>query len=259
MGQIIQLPLRPAGFPDTAAALDPAECTLLTAIRWWVDAYRRDEDPMPRLCQGLETAGASDAAFSVNALMATIARPVQQPITIHCPRCPHLSDDERHLLHAASLAQAGDGRLAENALRAALLSAQGAEFALGPLWGLGGLFAEAGLFFRRRRPPAAGLSTVAAEPSLPSTFRKPSIDRRTFMERHLSTGVATIVALMAAYRSASGRGACDPMEHADSAVKHVAPRDQVGDWLLSLARRRALSGDMAAACARRGEKNQCDS
>jgi hypothetical protein len=30
-----------------------------------------------------------------------------------------------------------------------------AEFALAPLWGLGD-FAEAGLFFRRRRPPAEG-------------------------------------------------------------------------------------------------------
>jgi hypothetical protein len=39
------------GYPDNAAALDPAECILLTAIRRWVDSY---EDPMPRLCQGLE-------------------------------------------------------------------------------------------------------------------------------------------------------------------------------------------------------------
>ena len=57
MGQIIQLTLSPAEYPDNAAALAPAECILLIAICWWVDSYRRDEDPMPRLCQGLEAAG----------------------------------------------------------------------------------------------------------------------------------------------------------------------------------------------------------
>jgi hypothetical protein len=169
VGQIIQLPLSQAAYPDRAAALDPAEYILLIAIRWWVDSYRRNEDPMPRLCQGLEAAGTCDAAFSVASLMAILARTVQQPITIHCPRCPHVSADERRLLHAVSLTQAGDGHLAEKALRIALLSAQGAEFALGPLRGLGELFAEAGFFFRRRRAPAAEQAAAAAvEPWSPS-------------------------------------------------------------------------------------------
>jgi hypothetical protein len=57
-----------------------------------------------------------------------IARTGRQPIAIHCPRCPHVSDDERLLLHAASLTQAGHSHMAEKALCAALLSAQGAEF-----------------------------------------------------------------------------------------------------------------------------------
>jgi hypothetical protein len=50
------------------------------------------------------------------------------------------------------------------------------------------------------------------------------------MERHLSTGVATIVALMAATRTAFGRVDIpfDPMEDADFLAEHVAPRDQVG-------------------------------
>jgi hypothetical protein len=171
VGQIIQLPLSSAAYPDTPAALDPAEHALLTAIRWWVDAYRRDEDPMPRLCQGLEMAGMCDAAISLDAWMAIIARTVQQPIAIHCPRCPDLSDDERHLLHAASLAQVGDSLLAQKALRTALLSGQGAEFALGPLQGLGELFSEAGWFFRQRRPPVADRPpTAAVEPWVPSTF-----------------------------------------------------------------------------------------
>ncbi len=177
MGQIIQLPLRPAGYPNHSAALDPAECVLLIAIRWWVDSYRRDEDPMPRLCQGLEAAGTSDAAFSVDALMAIITRTVRRPIAIHCPRCPHVSDDERRLLHAASLTQAGNSDLAGKALCTALLSAQGAEFALGPLQGLGELFAEAGFFFRQRRSPVMERTpATAVEPWSPRCPRQRSID-----------------------------------------------------------------------------------
>jgi hypothetical protein len=67
------------------------------------------------------------------------------------------------------------------------------------------------------------------------------------MERHLSTGVATIVALMAARRAASGPAHIpfDPAEDADFGAEHVAPRDQVGDWLLSLARRGALTREKA--------------
>ena len=75
---------------------------------------------------------------------------MRRPITIHCPLCSTVSEDEKHLLHAASLAQAGPGDTAERALRTTLLSAQGAEFALGTLEGLGALFAQAGLLFRRR-------------------------------------------------------------------------------------------------------------
>src|SRR5262249_15997070 len=77
-------------------------------------------------------------------------RAVRRPIAVHCPLCGAVSDDEKHLLHAASLVQSGPSELAERALRTALLSAPGAEFALGPLEGLGALFAAAGLLFRRR-------------------------------------------------------------------------------------------------------------
>jgi hypothetical protein len=168
MGQIVQLPVAAAGYPNTSTALDPAEGLLLIAIRRWVAAYRSGEDPIPRLSHDLEAAGTRDAALSIDALMAIVARTVRQPISIHCPHCPHLSADEKHLLHAASLAQAGDGDLAERALRTALLSAKGAEFALGPLEGLGELFAVARLFFRRRRPPVGDHAPIdGAEPWIP--------------------------------------------------------------------------------------------
>ncbi len=154
MGQVIAFPVPPTSYPDRAADLDHAECVLLIAIRSWVDCYKLGEDPIPRLCQGLEIAGAPDAAFSIDGLMTVVARSVVRPVEIHCLRCPQLSDDEKNLLRAASLAQADDGELAEKVLRTCLLSAQGAEFAIGPLEGLAELFAQARLFLCRRRLPA---------------------------------------------------------------------------------------------------------
>jgi hypothetical protein len=151
MGQIIAFPLPPTPYPDLAADLDRAECILLIAIRWWVTSIRQQEDPIPRLCQALENAGAAGAAFPIDGLMTIVSRVVTRPVDIHCPRCPCLSRDEQHLLRAASLMQAGDRDLAEKVLRTSLLSAQGAEFALGPLEGLGTLFAQARLFLSRRR------------------------------------------------------------------------------------------------------------
>jgi hypothetical protein len=172
MGQIIQLFVSPSGYPDISAALDPAECVLLIAIRWWVADFRQGNDPLPRLCQAMDTAGAHDAAFSVDQLMAVFIRSARRPIAIHCPQCRGLSADEKHLLHAASLVQAGESRLAERALRTALLSAQGAEFALGPLQGLGELFAQARLFFRRRRLAVAEQPTKAVDPRRSSVLRE---------------------------------------------------------------------------------------
>jgi hypothetical protein len=162
MGQVIPFTAAPPTYPGRTSLLDAAECALLIAIRWWAAAFRQGGDPMPRMRQDLEIAGARDAAFSVDGLMTVVARTVRQPIAVHCPRCPHLSDDEAHLLHAASLAQAGERDLAERALRTALLSAPGAEFALGPLEGLGELFAEARLLFTRRRSPTEQVSPPGA-------------------------------------------------------------------------------------------------
>jgi hypothetical protein len=164
MGRIIHLQLPPA-YPDRSAELDQAECVLLIALRWWVTDHQRGIDPLPRLCEILGETGAHDTAFSVDRLMSVVARSARQPIAIHCPCCPHLSDDEKNLLHAVYLAQTGDAQRAEKALRTALLSAQGAEFALGPLEGIGELFAMARLLFRRRLPPATGdITEQAVEP-----------------------------------------------------------------------------------------------
>lgn len=151
MGQVIAFPALASPYPDRAADLDRAECVLLVAVRSWVASYRIGEDPLPCLFPGLETAGAHDAAFSIDRLMEVVARSVTRPAEIHCPGCPQLSSDEKNLLHAASLAQAEESLLARRTLRTTLLSAQGAEFAIGPLEGLAELFTQARLFLSRRR------------------------------------------------------------------------------------------------------------
>lgn len=153
MGQVIHLVTPSTAYPDATAGLEPAESVLLLAIRWWVADHREGADPLPRLCAALGIAGPHDAAFAVDRLMSVITRTAKHPVAIHCPRCPNISGDEQHLLHATSLTQAGCGGLAERVLRTALLSAGGAEFALAPLEGLAELFAEARLLFRRRLLP----------------------------------------------------------------------------------------------------------
>lgn len=167
MGQILRLPLPPAHYPRTTSALAPAESVFLLGLRWWVADFRQGTDPLPRLCQAMDTAGAHDAAFSVDRLMGVIARTARRQIDVHCPRCPHLSDDEKTLLYAASTVQAGDNALADRVLRTTLLSASGAEFALGPLEGLCELFAEVKLFFARRRSPAMPELPEAWSPGMP--------------------------------------------------------------------------------------------
>ncbi len=166
MGRVIHLPDIQPALPDAVAALDPAEATLVRAIRSWVADHLGGNDPLPHLLRSLDAAGAHDAAFSIDRLMGILARTARRVIAIHCPRCPQLSADEKRLLHAAGLAQVGESELAERVLRRALLSAQGAEVALGPLEGLGRLFAEARLFFRQRRPP----NMDVASPDVPEVW-----------------------------------------------------------------------------------------
>ena len=151
MGRILPFAARVLrAYPTAVEALDPAEGMLLLGLRLWAAEARRAEDPMPRLRQVMAMAGAPDAAASVDALMRVVAPTARRPVELGCPRCPHLAPDEQRLLHVARLAQDGETRLAEEALRAGMLSGVGAEFAIGPLEGIGEIFAQAGLGLRPR-------------------------------------------------------------------------------------------------------------
>jgi hypothetical protein len=171
MGQVIPFTAAPPAYPARTSLLDAAECILLGAIRWWATTLRHSDDPMPRLRQNLEIADACGAAFSADGLMTIVARIIRQPIAVHCPHRLHLSVEEAHLLHATSLSQAGERSLAERALRTALLSAPGAEFALDPLEGLSELFAVARRLFSRRRPLGEAMSRAGAV----ETWRSPVV------------------------------------------------------------------------------------
>lgn len=144
MGQIIRLP----AYPDGAIDLNKAKYLLLVAIRWWVKDHRSAQDARPRLTERMQHADAKDAALSIDSQMTIVSRGMRRPIEMHCPGCGKISGDEKQLLAAAALAQAGQAQLAARVLRTMLLSAQGTEFALGPLEGLGIVFARAMLILR---------------------------------------------------------------------------------------------------------------
>jgi hypothetical protein len=154
MGQVIRFPTPLDAYPSNSSDLDDAEGILLLGLRWWVKDGRHRQDPLPRLRHGMDLAGTPESAQSVDALMSIAARTTRRSLEIHGPRCQCLSLDETQMLHAASLVQGGEDACAERVLRMALLTAQGADMALGPLRGIGRLFAAARLLLRRRPAPA---------------------------------------------------------------------------------------------------------
>jgi hypothetical protein len=151
MGQIIRLPVSLAAYPSTTPDLNPAECVFLTGLRCWAADLRLGNDPLDRLTRVLEIAQAPDAARPLDRFMIVALHSTARAVTLHCPCCSTVGGDEAHLLHAASLVQAGTREQAADALQASLLTTQGAVLALGPLEEGADAFAKARLFFRRRQ------------------------------------------------------------------------------------------------------------
>jgi hypothetical protein len=163
VGQVIQFQLPVDRYPERRAGLDDPEAVLLIGLRWWAEDTSRQHDPLPRLRQGMGIAGLSDSALAIDAFMTIAGRTTYRALEVHGPGCDCLSQDEKHLLHAASLAQAGHNAIAEKVLRTALLTAQGADMALGPLLRIGQLFSSARLFFRCRAAPFSVAGALPAE------------------------------------------------------------------------------------------------
>lgn len=162
-------------YPACADGLEAAESLFLLGLRGWIVEMRAPRAPIPVLARILAGAGvAEDAAASLDHLMRVVARTALRPIDLHLPHCRALSADEQRLLYAARCAQCGEAELAEAALRGRLLSAAGASFALGPLEGLGEIFAAAGLVFRPRllsEPDGPAAEAHAPWPAPPRMVR----------------------------------------------------------------------------------------
>lgn len=156
------------GYPASADALEPPELILLSSVRRWVAAVRRAADPAPILSQAMAANGVTAAAMSIDMFMNIVARTAWRPVEVRCPYCMRVAADEQVMLHAARFAQGRDIRMAEETLRAGLLSPVGASFAMGPLKGLGRIFAVAGLLLPSRSLSASVNAPVeGVEPWLP--------------------------------------------------------------------------------------------
>ncbi len=152
---------------DTFEALQIPERLVVWGARTWVCCSRTQDSPVAQLEPVFHRFGVVAAAASLDALLCATAQTATHALEVRCPRCPNLSDDEVYLLHAAAAAQHGDLVSARSQLQRWLPAAV-AAWTLGPVCGLGRLFANAGLILPLRstsdemRDQAAGASSREA-------------------------------------------------------------------------------------------------
>jgi hypothetical protein len=155
--------------PYLNRAVDPASADKIppVATRRLVRPCRGWENPLPHLGKAFSAACAPIAVCLVDVLTAVGARVVGRPIVApwHC--CPKLSPENKWFIQAANPSQAGSRHLAEKALTATLLSAEGAASAIDPLEGLGALFARIWLFLTWHVRPVHELES---DPGLAATL-----------------------------------------------------------------------------------------
>ena len=155
MDQIVQLSVVATDYPETTDALDAAESAFLLAVRRWVATRQRNGNALFHARAALARAGAAAAAFPLDRIMTLAAHSTRRRVVTYCPRTPHLGQDEKLLLHSASLVQNGDSELASRVLQTTILTVEGAVLALGPLEELGEHFARSDLHFPGRSMPVA--------------------------------------------------------------------------------------------------------
>ncbi len=130
---------------------------LLAVRQWRADSNRRDAT---RLRGGR-------AASSVVQPGTTVAQMVPRRVPVRWLRWPGLRCSRARLLRRARLPEDGESVLAERTLRTALLSTSGADFALGPLLGLGQLLAGARVLLRKLPVVTDRLDSVVLSRPLP--------------------------------------------------------------------------------------------
>jgi hypothetical protein len=147
---------------DTFEGLEVSERLLVWGGRTWVACCRRRHCPMAEIKGVFSRFGVTDAAASLDALLGAAAQHAIRSIAVQCPVCAQISDDEVTLLSAASAAQRHDPATAQAHLQSWLPAAI-AEWALGPLHGLGVLFARAGLVLPLRHTAEDGATLRASK------------------------------------------------------------------------------------------------
>ena len=108
---------------DGEAASPPltrAETLVLWGIRAWVTGHRHDIPVMPNLRTAFRAEGAPAAAEAMDDLMGFIGRGAGRTIRVNCPRCRHVTEDERLLLDVVALHQQGETMWAPFLIRAIL-------------------------------------------------------------------------------------------------------------------------------------------
>ena len=153
MDRINKLAAVTMDYPETKDVLDTAERVFLLAMRRWVATRQRNGNALFHTRAVLASAGAADAAFPLDRFMALAALSTCRRVVTYCPCTPHLGQDEKLMLHSASLVQNGDSEESCRVLQTSILTLEGAVLALGPLEEMGEQFARSGLWFRRRTMP----------------------------------------------------------------------------------------------------------
>ena len=77
-----------------------SEKLILWAVRFWVDALKREVNAQSVLRNALRLAGARDAHPPLDDLLTILATSANNGIDVRCPKCPSVSPDERRLIGA---------------------------------------------------------------------------------------------------------------------------------------------------------------
>jgi len=119
---------RPLPAAAGATDLQAAERSVVTAMRHWVAAFRRQEDPLgaarDRFEDRFNSGGtlwgdrrsSGDAGLSLHAVLRNTTLAASRAVDVRCPACPGLSPDEARLLDALAWLQRDIAEPAQTAL-----------------------------------------------------------------------------------------------------------------------------------------------
>lgn len=121
-------------FMNDVIDLSQEELCVLAGLRIWVDRIKHQEAGLPYLIEHFAQYDASDAAYSLDAMLHNTGASATRSVEVHCPVCPHLSVDEAGLLHAVACLQIGQSEPTVNLLNS-WMPAAAARLTLGPFQG----------------------------------------------------------------------------------------------------------------------------